>query len=64
MAKLPQWALEHLIKPFSLPLAALAYLDRGHNMLIAGWPGDRVELEVGVHDRRRHVPIVSLRQAA
>lgn len=32
--------------------------------LIAGQPGDRFELEVGFHDGRRHLPIVSLRRAA
>jgi len=32
--------------------------------LVAGQPGDRFELEVGSHDGRRHLPIVSLRRAA
>ncbi len=32
--------------------------------LIAGQPGDRFEIEVGFHDGRRHLPIVSLRRAA
>jgi putative transposase len=32
--------------------------------LIAGQPGDRFELEVGFHDGRRYLPIVSLRRAA
>ena len=32
--------------------------------LVAGQPGDRFSLEVGYHDRRRHLPVVSLRRAA
>ncbi|MCH8880216.1 MAG: DDE-type integrase/transposase/recombinase [Planctomycetes bacterium] len=32
--------------------------------LIAGQPGDRFEIEVGFHDGRRHLPIVSVRRAA
>ena len=32
--------------------------------LIAGQPGDRFEIEVGFHDGRRHLPIVSLKRAA
>ncbi len=32
--------------------------------LVAGQPGDRFQLEVGFHDGRRHLPIVSLKRAA
>ena len=32
--------------------------------LVAGQPGDRFSLEVGYHDGRRHLPILSLRRAA
>ena len=32
--------------------------------LVAGQPGDRFSLEVGYHDGRRHLPVVSLRRAA
>ncbi|MCH8852720.1 MAG: transposase [Planctomycetes bacterium] len=32
--------------------------------LIAGQPGDCFEIEVGFHDGRRHLPIVSLKRAA
>ncbi len=32
--------------------------------LVAGRPGDRFSLEVGYHDGRRHLPVVSLRRAA
>ena len=34
------------------------------SVLIAGQPGDRFEIEVGFHDGRRHLPIVTLRRAA
>ena len=32
--------------------------------LIAGQPGDRFRLEVGFHDGKRHLPVVSLKRAA
>ena len=32
--------------------------------LVAGQPGDRFSLEVGYHDGRRHLPIISLRRTA
>ena len=60
---------------FGEPTLSIGFADRlyvGHRLIVsvttaqiyAGQPGDRFEIEVGFHDGRRHVPIVSLRRAA
>ncbi len=54
------------VKSAMLNVIALAQYAAAYrpSALIAGQLGDRVEIEVGFHDGRRHPPIVSLRRAA